>query len=84
MEIIFQYSACWIFGSTSFVLAPEAAKAIKIPVVMRQKKVNTKDVSGRDIVTEGLFTVPLGHTFGNHQSYDEETHAFEILKTSGD
>jgi hypothetical protein len=53
-------------GSTSFVLAPEAAKAVKIPVVKRQHQINTRDVSGRDIVMEGLFTIPLGISFGNH------------------
>jgi hypothetical protein len=28
--------------------------------------------------------VPLGISFGNHRSYDEEDHAFEVIKTSGD
>lgn len=29
-------------------------------------------------------TVPLGLSFGNHRSYDEEDHAFEVVKTTGD
>jgi len=67
-------------GSTSFVIPPEAAKAFKIPVVKRMKKVQSKDVTGRQIITEGLYTVPLGLSFGNHRSYDEEDHAFEVIK----
>jgi len=41
-------------GSTSFVISPAAAKAYKIPVVERTKKVISADVTGREIVTEGL------------------------------
>src|SRR5258707_1019713 len=47
-------------GSTSFVISPNAAKAFKIPVVKRTKKVRSNDVTGQEIVTEGLFTIPLG------------------------
>src|SRR5258708_5540007 len=50
-------------GSTSFVISPNAAKAFKIPVVKRMKQVQTKDVTGRKIHTDGLFTVPLGLSF---------------------
>jgi len=71
-------------GSTSFVISPEAAKAFRIPVVKRTKKVASKDVTGREIRTEGLFTIPLGLSFGNHRSYDEKDHAFEVIKTSQD
>jgi len=71
-------------GSTSFVDSPEAAKAFPIPVVKRLQPVRTKDVSGKRISTEGLFTVPLGIFFSNQRSSDEEDHAFKVLKTSGD
>jgi len=71
-------------GSTSFVISPEAAKAFKIPVVKRTKKVRSNDVTGREIETEGLFTIPLGLSVGNHRSYDEKDHAFEVMKTSVD
>ena len=33
-------------GSTSFVISPNAAKAYRIPVVKRTKKVKSKDVTG--------------------------------------
>jgi hypothetical protein len=71
-------------GSTSFVISPNAAKAFKIPVVRRTKKVRSNDVTGREINTEGLFTIPLGLFFGNHRSYDEKDHAFEVMETSSD
>jgi len=71
-------------GSTSFVISPEATKAFKIPVIKRTKRVKSKDVTGREIKTEGLFTIPLGLSFGNHRSYDEKDHAFEVIKTSED
>jgi len=71
-------------GSTSFVISPEATKAFSIPVVKRQKPVKTGDVSGSTIKTENLFTIPLGVSFGNHQTYDEQDHAFEVIKTTGD
>jgi len=58
-------------GSTSFVISPEAAKAFAIPVVSRPQPVKTGDVSGSQIKTEGLFTVPLGVSFGNHRSFNE-------------
>jgi len=71
-------------GSTSFVISPEAAKAFSIPVVTRQKPVKAGDVSGSELKTENLFTVPLGVSFGNHRTYDEQDHAFEVIKTTGD
>jgi len=71
-------------GSTSFVISPEAAKAFSIPVVRRLNQVKTGDVSGTRLKTENLFTVPLGVSFGNHRTYDEQDHAFEVIKTTGD
>jgi len=71
-------------GSTSFVISPEAAKAFVIPVIPRPRPVKTGDVSGSQIKTEDLFTVPLGVSFGNHRSFNEEDHAFEVIKTTGD
>ena len=71
-------------GSTSFILSPEAAKAFAIPVVKRQHSVRTGDASGNKMKTEGMFTIPLGISFGNHRSYNEEDHAFEVIKTTGD
>jgi hypothetical protein len=70
--------------STSFVISPNAAKAFKIPVVKRTKKVKSNDVTGREIDTKGFFMVPLGLSFGNHRSYNTEDHAFEVMKTSSD
>jgi hypothetical protein len=72
------------FGSTSFVISPNAAQAFKIPVVKRTKRVRSNDVTGRESITEGLFTVPIGLSFGNHWSYDEEDHAFEVMETCSD
>jgi len=71
-------------GSTSFVISPEAAKAFAIPVVKRQQSVRTGDASGNKMKTENMFTIPLGISFGNHRSYDEEDHAFEVMKTAGE
>jgi len=71
-------------GSTSFVLSPQAAKAFQIPVIKRTKKVKCKDIGGKKIEVEGRFIVPLGLSFGNHRSYDEENHAFEVMQTSQD
>jgi len=71
-------------GSTSFVISPEAAKAFAIPVVKRQRPVQTGDASGNNMKTENMFTIPLGLSFGNHRSYDEEDHAFEVIKTAAD
>jgi len=71
-------------GSTSFVISPEATKAFGIPVIKRVKQVISKDVTRRQIKTDGLFTIPLGLSFGNHHSYDEKDHAFEVMKTSED
>jgi len=69
-------------GSTSFVISPETAKAFQIPVVKRTIQQKTSDVGGTQIKTEGLYTIPLGISFGNHRTYDVEDHAFEVLKTS--
>ena len=71
-------------GSTSFVISPEAAKAFSIPVVSRPKPVLAGDVSRSQLKTEGLYTVPLGVSFGNHRSFDDNDHAFGVIKTSGD
>jgi hypothetical protein len=71
-------------GSTSFVISPEAAKAFSIPVVKRHKLVRTGDVSGTHLKTENLFTIPLGLSFGTHRTYNEQDHAFEVIKTTGD
>jgi hypothetical protein len=54
-------------GSTTFVISPEAAKAFSIPVIKRIKAVNGGDVSGSCLKTEGLFTIPLGFSNGNHR-----------------
>jgi hypothetical protein len=70
--------------STSFVVSPEAAKAVSIPVVKRLQPIMSGDVSGSNLKTANLFTVPFGISFGNHRSCIEEDHAFEVIKTSGD
>jgi len=38
----------------------------------------------REIIAEGLYTVPLGISFGNLRSYNEKHHLFEVLKTSAE
>jgi len=70
--------------STSFDISSEATKAFQIPVIRTTKKLKSADVSGREILTEGVFTIPLGVSFGNHKSYIEKDHAFEVMKTSQD
>jgi len=69
-------------GSTPFVKSPEAAKAFTIPVIRTTEKVKSEDVTGTEIVTEGLFTARLGLPLGNHHPYDKEDHAFDVIKTS--
>jgi hypothetical protein len=71
-------------GSTSFVISPEAAKAFSIPLVKQLKPLQSGDLSDNNLETEGLFIILLGVYFGNYGSYDEEHHAFEVVKTSKD
>jgi hypothetical protein len=71
-------------GSTSFVISPQAAKAYKIPVVKQEIPAKASDVGGSGIVTEGLFTIPIGLSFGNHRTLDNKDHAFEVMKTSSE
>lgn len=71
-------------GSTSFNISPNPAKVFKVPVVRRRMKVQSKVVTGRVIVTEDIYTIPLGLSFGNHRSYDEEDYAFQGMKTRDD
>lgn len=71
-------------GSTSFIISPEAVKPFRIPVVMGIRKDKSADATGREIATEELFTIPLGISFGNHHLYNEDDHAFEVMKTSAD
>jgi len=71
-------------GSTSFSISQEAAKVYTILVVQRMVEANSTDITRRNIQMQGLFTVPLGLSFGNHHFFDEEDHAFEVMKTSGD
>jgi hypothetical protein len=70
-------------GCTSFIISPEAATAVSIPVVTRPRPKKSGDVSGNNLETENLFSVHWGVSFGNHRSYNEEDHAFEVIKTSG-
>ena len=53
-------------------------------MVARPKPAKAGDVSGSQLKTEALFTVPLGVSFGNHRSFDENDHAFEVIKTAAD
>jgi len=69
-------------GSTLFVISPEAANAIRIPVVKRSLPGTALQVGGRRIQTEELFTIPLGLSFGNHRTLEEQDHVFEVMKTS--
>jgi len=61
-------------GSTSFVISPQAAKAYKIPVVKREIPARASDVGGSRNITEGLFTTPVGLSFGNHTILDDKDH----------
>jgi hypothetical protein len=70
-------------GSTSFVISPNATKAFKIPVSIT-KRVQYKDLTGREIVMDGLYMIPLRLFFGNRHSCDPEYQAFEVMKTSDD
>jgi hypothetical protein len=54
----------------------------KIAVVKRNIPKRSSYVGGRKINTEGLTTVHLGLSFGNHRSYDINDHAFEVMKMS--
>jgi len=72
------------FGSTSFVFSPQAAKAFSIPVIKRSSPIMTGDLSGNNLRTENMLTLPLEVSFGNHWSSDEVDHAFEVEKTSGE
>jgi len=69
------------FGSTRFVFSPIATKAFKVPVVWKTKKVQWKDVTAWEIVTEGLDPIPVQLSFGNHCSYDAGDLAFDIMDT---
>jgi hypothetical protein len=40
------------------------------------------DVIERTMNVEGLCPVPLGLSFGNHQTYDQKVQAFGIMETS--
>jgi hypothetical protein len=73
-----------VTGSTSFVLSLEAMKAVRIPVVKRKIPARASDVGRRKISTEGLFTIRLGLSFGNHRTWNEKDHPFEVMKTSSD
>jgi len=71
-------------GSTSFVISPEATRAFQVPVVKRKIPAKASDVGGRKIITEALFTIPLGLSFGNHRTSHVKDHAFEVMKTSSE
>jgi len=72
------------FRQYSFLISPNAAKAFKIPVVKRTKTVASNDASGQENITEGLCTLPLGSSFGNHRFYDSDDNAFKVISTSND
>jgi len=57
-------------GNTSIAISPQAVKAFQIPVVRRIMKFRSEDVTGGEITTDGLYTVPLELSFGNHRTYD--------------
>jgi len=63
-------------------MSPEAAKAFGVPVVQRIIPRKAPHVRGRRITTEGLFTIPLGLSFGNHRTLDDKDHGFEVMKTA--
>lgn len=71
-------------GSTGYVILPNAAKAFKIPVVKGTEKGQSRDVTGRELFTEGIYPIALGFSFANHRSYDPKDHAFEVMETSRD
>jgi hypothetical protein len=68
-------------GSTVFIISREATKAFRISVVQRSIPQLSSDVGGKSILTEGLYTVPLGLSFGSYRTYDVKNHSFEVMKT---
>jgi len=71
-------------GSASFIMSPAAAKAFAIPVIKRTEQVTLNNVTGQKIPTDRLFTLPLSLLFWNHRSFNEDDHAFKVMKTYGD
>jgi len=69
-------------GSTLFVVSPEASKAFAILVVSRSKKVESEEVTGPEIITEGLCMKPCGVSSGNATSYIKQDHSFEVMNVS--
>jgi len=81
MVAIFRYNVCCISEVLGLFCHP---KLRMILVARRPKRVKSADVTGRDIIPEGLFMIPLGISFRYHCSYNEDDHSFEVLKTSSD
>lgn len=53
-------------------------------LVKRVIPARASDVGGTKIITQGLFTIPLGLSFGNYRTLDETDHALEVMKTSSE
>jgi len=68
-------------GSNIFVISPNPAKTFKIPVINKTTKVKSKDVTGREIVAKGIYTIPSGSSFGKNHSYNSDDHAVEVMPT---
>src|ERR1700731_3793372 len=52
-------------GSTSFTISLQCAKAFKIPVVRRKNMTKANDFGGNQVKLPGMYTIPLGSSFGN-------------------
>jgi hypothetical protein len=71
-------------GSTFFVISPEAPTAFRIPVIKRSIPARAGYVRGRNIIMEGLFTIPFALSFGLHSTGDNNDHALEPVKTASE
>jgi len=69
------------FGTSCSVWSPDAAKPFKIPGIQSTKEVKCADVIGREIVTEGVYTILFGVSFVNLRPDEKKDHVLELMKT---
>jgi hypothetical protein len=80
------FPACYTpeLKSTSFVISPQAAKALKIPVGRRKIPARAWDVGERKTNTKGLLMTKLGLLCSNHRTVDNTDHNSKVLKPSSE
>jgi len=71
-------------GYTSFIISPEAATVFKVRVVKGTTKVMSGDISGQEIITEGIYTKHRRITVANHRMYNLKDTSYRVIKTSPD